>query len=1170
MSHRIGLLGIGLLLALPCFGACSFGQTTSSGGGNDAGFQNTFEGGFGDSTAPSSVVISAGSTLDFGLADCGGAAPAAQTFTVRNGGGSTVHYSLALSTTTVFELVGATSGDVAPGATASVTIATTAVAASTTAGQVDQATLTITTNDPQLPMATVTLKRTAQGANLTLSPATAALGDVPVSATSQPTLLTLTNTGNAAATVLIGAPTDPQFALKWSGAAGMPVSLAPKASVPMLGATFTPTGTGPASASSLLTVTGALCGMSVSTIPMTGNGIKGSVAVTPGTLDFMSVNCGQAGQPQTVMVSNTGTAPFNFKAALMGGATSPFTVSPTSGPLAAGSSATLTVTPSAIPAVASTAPNAFGDTLQITSDVAGDAEHDVSLTQTAQGAVLALDTTSITFGDVTVAQTKTSPFNITNTGTLPATVSLQVTGATFSVTPTTATTLTVGGSPLAGNAGFTPTAVGPQSGSIAIATGATDVVCSAPLGPIALTGNGSNGSMSVSTSGLNFQGVPCGQTAAPQTFTITNTGTASFTWTAALGLGATSPYQLSPASGTLAVGAPPTTVTVTPNAIPFPSALTPNLYGDTITITPTGITGGTAQTVTLQEAAKGAVITATPSPFPAFANQQEGQASAPATLTLTNTGTMSATITPTITGANASSFSLATPAATVLNLNGGNYSPGPTFKPTTTGALAAQVNLAVAATDVLCQPLPAAIPLKGNGTNGVLALGAGSLTIAAQPCGAAAGLTQTLKLTNNGTAPLTWTAAILVANGFSVAPTTGTLAAGGGNTTITVTGPTFATTLGNVTAVSNTLRITTTAFGDVNHDVPLSSTPSGAILAWGAGLTGFPFGNVQATPGGTKGKNLPLSVVNNGNASATVSFALAGTTTFTFSPQNTAVAGSGGVLNGNATFDPTSSSGQTDTMHITVPAGTALCGALPAALPISGTGAQGTFTASSTGLAYTLTCNTQAAGQTFTINNTPDPGAVPYDFTATVGAGWTVSPTSGTVNPAKPFTLTVTPPAQGTGKPASTIGSTVAITTDIPGDVVHDVPVSGTVSGDTFQFLNANGGLQPTLAWGSTVQGTGPATTFIDGVGNSSPSGVTVVVTPDPNNLAGATLLINGAATTSWKGTGGSNTVTYTLNPPVNCPCGVTFIYTVTVPTTTPGECGGASQTLTILEGNSC
>ena len=561
MSHRMGLLGIGLLAALPWLGGCSFGQSTSPGNTGDSGFPNQFEGGFGDATTPPSITISAGSAIDFGVAECGGKAPDAQTFTVRNGGGATVHYSLSLSSTTVFQLVGATSGDVASGASASATIATTAVAGSATAGQVDQATLTITTDDPKLPMAAITLKRTAQGATLTLSPATAAFGDVPVSATSQPTLLTLTNTGNEAATVLIDAPTDPQFGLEWAGTAGTPVSLAPKASVPMLGATFIPTATGPASATSTLTVTGTLCGSSVSSIPMSGNGTKGVVAVTPGTLDFQAVDCGQSGQPQTVKVTNSGSATLNFKAALVGGATSPFTVLPAAGPVAPGASVTLTVTPNAIPAVASIAPNAFGDTLQITSDVVGDANHDVTLTETARGAVLALDTTSIPFGDVSVSQTKTSPFNITNTGTAPATVSLQVTGAAFGVAPTTATTLTVGGSPLAGNAAFAPTAVGSQSGTIAISTGASDVVCSAPLGPISLNGNGANGTMSLSTAALDFQSVPCKQSAAPQSFTITNSGTASFTWSAVLGKGAGSPYQLSASTGTQAPGAPPTTVT---------------------------------------------------------------------------------------------------------------------------------------------------------------------------------------------------------------------------------------------------------------------------------------------------------------------------------------------------------------------------------------------------------------------------------------------------------------------------------------------------------------------------------------------------------------------------------------------------------------------------------
>jgi hypothetical protein len=1162
MDHRIGL-GIGLLAALPYLGGC-FGQGSAGPGSNDGG-SPSFEAGFGDVTAPSSVTISADGVLDFGLADCGGAAPAAQTFTVGNSGGSSVHYSLSLSATTAFQIVGATSGDVAPGAKGTATIATTAVPTSATAGQVDQATLTIATDDPKLPMAEVTLKRTAQGATLTLSPATAAFGDVPVSATSQPTALALTNTGNLAATVAIGTLTDPQFSLTWTGAAGAPVSLAPNASVPMLAGTFSPTATGAASATSALTLTGPTCGVSASSIAMTGNGTKGVVAVTPGTLDFKSVSCGQTAPPQTATITNTGTASFIFQAAMVGGATSPFTVSPATGPVAAGASVTVTITPNAIPAVASVAANAFGDVLQITSNVAGDANHDVTLTETAQGAVLALDTTSIPFGDVNLLQTKTSPFNVTNTGTLPATVSLQVTGATFGVTPTTATTLTVGGSPLAGSATFTPTALGSQAGSIAISTGATDVVCSAPIGPISLNGTGANGTLSLSASALDFQAVPCKQAAAPQSFTIGNSGTATFTWTATLGKGAASPYQLSAAAGTQAPGAAATIITVTPAAIPFPSALTTNLYGDTITITPAGISGGAPQTIALTETAEGAIITVAPSPFPAFAGQQEGQASAAATMTITNTGTMPVTLTPSISGANTSSFSLATPGAKALAINGGTYSPGPTFTPQATGPLAAQVNLAVGANDVLCQALPAAIPLSGTGTNGLIALGATSLAITAQPCGATAGLTQGLKLTNNGTAPLTWTAAVLGTTGFSVAPTTGSLAAGGASTTITVTGPAFTSTRGNVTAVTDTLKVTTTAFGDTAHDVPLSSTPSGAILAWGAGLTGFPFGTVQATTGGTKGKNLALSVDNSGNAAATVSFALAGTTTFTFSPQNTAVAG-GGVLSGNATFDPTSSSGQSDTANITVPGGTVLCAALPAGLPITGTGAQGTLTATA-GPSFTLECNTQQKAQTFTLNDTP--GVVPYDFTASVTAGWTVSPASGTVSPGTPFTMTVTPPAVGGGKPASSDNAVVAITTDIPSDAVHDVTVAGTLSGGTFEFLNANGAAEPTLSWGSPVQGTGTDSTILQGPGNG-PASPGLVVTAGANNLAGAELLINGAAASSWTGTAGVNNIVYSLSAPANCPCGAIFTYTVTVPSTLPGVCGGVTQTLSILEGNSC
>jgi hypothetical protein len=1139
-----------------------FDAATPDGGGSDAaGLDAT---GDAPDASPGNLVLGGGALIDFGLVDCGGQAPSAQTFSMKNTGGAAVHYELALSATSVFQITGASSGDVAPGQTAMVTLAAGSVPASAMAGQVDQATLTVTTDSPQLPKAAVTLKRTAQGATLVLTPTPVAFGDVPVGSTQSETPV-LTNQGNVAAQVTLGAPSAAAFGMTWTGSPSA-VSVAPGASVPMLGATFSPTASGMASATSSVQVAGAVCGSSISSIPLTGNGTIGVVGVSPGTLDFQKVNCGATAMPQTLKISNTGGAALTFTAALLGGATSPYVVSPTMGSVAAGSSATITVTPAAIPSVASVATNAFGDTLRITSNVPGDVSHDVTLTETAQGAVLTLDTTSVMFGNVNVGQTKGAPFSITNTGTLPANVTLTAGGPGFGVTPSTVTALTVGGSPLSGSAKFTPPGTGGQSGTVAIATGATDVLCSAPIGPIALGGTGVNGAIGVSTSALDFQSVPCGSAAAPQTFTVSNTGTATFSWSAALGKGAASPYVVSPSSGTLAAGSMPTTVTVTPAKIPFPSALTPDLYGDTLVITPTGIAGGQPQSVTLTETAKGAVITATPSPVPAFAGQQEGQASAPATLTLANVGTMSATVTPSISGANATSFFLATPGATTLGGATTSYSPGPTVKPLALGALSAQVGLAVGPGNVLCQPLPGPVGLSGTGTNGSITLGATSLSIPAQPCGAAAGLTTTLKLTNNGTARLTWNAAVLGATGFSVSPTSGSLASGGAFVDLTVTGPTFATTLGNVNTVSDTLRVTTSAYGDTNHDVSLSSTPSGAILTWTSGITSLPFGTVQATPGGTKPKNLEFGVTNAGNVAATVSFALTGTSQFTFAPQNTPVAGPGS-LSANATFDPTASGLQSDSVNLKVAAGTPLCGALPAALSISGTGAQGVFAGLGTGMSFGLVCNAAPAAQLVTISNK---GAEPYDFTTSIGTGWTVSPASGTVGVAS-VTLTVTPPAQGYGTVGASNDTGLSVTTDIPGDFVHSMSIDGTVTGASLAFVNGSGTAQPSVSWGSTVQGTGTFTTYLDNTGNQAAT-VDVLVTPMAGTPA-ASLQINGVDSGSWSGSAalGMTAITYNLVPVGSPACAQMFDYTVQIAYLDKnGVCQNATQTLSILWGNSC
>jgi hypothetical protein len=480
------------------------------------------------------------------------------------------------------------------------------------------------------------------------------------------------------------------------------------------------------------------------------------------------------------------------------------------------------------------------------------------------------------------------------------------------------------------------------------------------------------------------------------------------------------------------------------------------------------------------------------------------------------------------------------------------------------------VNLAVGANDVLCQPLPGPIGLSGTGTNGSITLSANTLSISAQPCGATAGLTAPLVLTNNGTAALTWKAAVLGASGFSVVPRSGSLAAGGDHVTLTVTGPTFPTTRGNVTAVADTLRITTTAFGDTNHDVALSSTPSGAILAWGGGTTSISFGTVQATPSG-KPTSMGFSVANSGNASATVSFALVGAHQFTFSPQNSAVAGPA-TLKATATFDPTSSGVQSDTVNLSVAGGTPLCAPLPAGLTVSGTGAQGTFGPVATGLGFSLVCNAPPAPQTFTISNT---AAEQYDFNASIGSGWTVTPTSGTVAGNTSVTITVTPPAQGTGTVGAPNNTVVSVTTDIPGDTAHGVPIDGTVAGASLSFVDANGAAQRSISWGTRIRGTPPFTTFLANGGNQSAT-VNVLVTPASTNLdypSTASLLINGVAASSWVGTAatGTTSITYTLSPPASAGCGPVFDYTVQISyTDTNGVCQNATQTLSVLWGDPC
>lgn len=1101
-----------------------------------------------DASFGAGLVVSGGPTLDLGAANCGDETAKSATFTLKNEGASAVTFQTSLTSTDVFA-VSPASGTVEAGATVTVTVSAKPVPSTEAAGQVDQATVTVTSDSAALPSASIALKRTATGATFTLSPANVAFGDVATQTTSAPVTLTLKNAGNAAADVKVGTPTNSVFAIAGGGTA---TTVAPGAALPSLSATFSPTAAGSLAASAPITVTGPVCGASVTSIPLSGTGIAGAASVTPGTLDFGLVSCGTQGAAQNVKVGNAGSSALTYTATLLGGASSPFTIDVPTGSVAPSGQVTVVVTPKGIPQVSSTAPNAFGDTLRITTDVPGDVAHDVTLTQTAQGAVLGLSTSTVQFGDVQQGVEASAPLAVTNTGNVPAQVTLTPSPSSgFTVSPSTESTAPVGGQ-LDAQVKITP-ALGAANATLTVAVKAGTVVCSAPLPQVTLGATGVNGVFTLPTSTLSFGPTSCGATAGQKTFDVKNTGTGSFSWTAALGLGASSPYTLDVASGTLAAGAT-TTVTVTPKAIPSTSLLTNNLYGDTITITPTGIAGGTPKTVTLTQTAKGGIITASSTPI-SFGDVALGSQSAQI-LTVTNVGSMPVTVTASLTGGTPAAFLLATPGATSLAAAGGTYSPGPTFKPTVTGnGQTTTVTFAKGNADVLCQPLPSAVTLTGNGTNGALTLGSASVSFPTQNCGAAAS-SKLLNLKNTGTAPFNWNASVLGSTGFTVTPASGSIAVGA-NVDVTVKSPAFSNTFGSIAAVTDTLRITTNISGDAAHDVPLSATPTGAMLQ--ITEANIAFGTVQAT----KSAGKPITVTNTGNVATTVTFTLgSANTALTFAPQNASVS-SVSPINGTATFAPLTSGPLANTVSLTVPGGTPLCAALPTARNITGTAAQGIWGGAVAQESFALVCNAAVATQSFNLTN-PSGGA-PYDFTAAAGSGYSVSPTSGTVPVNGTVSITVTPPQNVTGVPGGLKNATLSITTDIPADAVHNVPLVGTITGASLRVLDGNGLDAPTITIPASF-GIATGNAQLQNDGNQAFTSDYLVV-PDPANPAPAIplgVVIGGAAPA-----GGATSISYSWDPSLTPSSLVNYKYTVYFPSAVnaAGLCSArTSQVVTVMK----
>jgi MYXO-CTERM domain-containing protein len=384
----------------------------------------------------------------------------------------------------------------------------------------------------------------------------------------------------------------------------------------------------------------------------------------------------------------------------------------------------------------------------------------------AAQATIALDASSLAFGSQVVgAGSATQTINVSNTGAAALSfTSIAVNGANagdFAVGGTCA----VGSAVAAGakctvTVGFTPAGAGARSGSLALASNASNGTTS-----VSLTGTGTAAAapaLSLGASSLAFGSVAVGTSTAAQTVTLTNSGSAALAIQSIQAGGAFTETNDCPAS--LAAAASCTvSVVFTPSAAGAATGaltVTSNASGSPHSVALSG-TGVLTTNAALNWSSAGPI---------AFGSASVGTEPATQSITLSNTGPGTADLGQfSLAGTNAADFRIDAASTCVAGLAlaaGGSCKLVLGFVPSAAGARAATV--AVTSNDA---SVPAALQLAGTGTAPAapaLALSADSLAFVAPATGSAA--SQTLTLTNSGTADLHVSALAASSARFTVAP----------------------------------------------------------------------------------------------------------------------------------------------------------------------------------------------------------------------------------------------------------------------------------------------------------------------------------------------------------------------------------------------------------------
>jgi hypothetical protein len=614
-----------------------------------------------------------------------GTTSTAQSVSMSNTGGSPLIIS-SVATTGDFAETNSCGSSLAAGSKCTIS-----VTFSPTANGNRYGTVTITDNAPNSPQ-TITVSGTGGPApSVTLSPSTLAFAAQTVTTTSAPQQVTLTNTGAAALDI-----TSIVASANFAETNNCGVALAVGANC-IINVTFSPLAAGPINGAIAVTDNAP---NSPQDVTLSGTGQLGAVVVlSPPTLTFTGTPVGSTSLPQSVTLSNTGSAALNITGVTVSG---DFAQTNNCGvTVPAGLSCTINVT-----FTPTTSGNRYG-TVTISDNAVNSPQTILMAGNSTAAPAVAFLPSSLTFVSQ-IIDTTSAPQNavLTNTGGAALTITSIVASGDFAQTNNCGSTLASGASCTI-SVTFTPTAPGPRAGAVAV----TDSAAGSPQ-TLPLSGNGGQAPIvTLTPTSLTFVGQVLGGTSAAQVVTLSNTGSAALSISSITVSGDFA--QLNTCGSSVAPGfSCKISVSFTPTALG-------NRYGS---LTITDNASNSPQTVILSGTGLAAPVVTLSTSSLTFASQSIGTTSAPQAVTMTNTGSGALTITSIVTTGdfaqiNTCGTSLAAGATCTINV---------TFTPAAAGSLTGTLTI----TDNALSS-PQIVSLGGSGSDFSVAVSPASASVVA-------------------------------------------------------------------------------------------------------------------------------------------------------------------------------------------------------------------------------------------------------------------------------------------------------------------------------------------------------------------------------------------------------------------------------------------------------